>query len=54
MDYKMDAQTGYLNLQINPLGDPKARVEACEKEIASALEKHGCILIIQVAAKDQT
>ena len=49
MDYVMKAATGKFTLVS---GDPKSRIEACEKEIAAVLEKYGCILIVQVAAKE--
>ena len=49
MDYEMKVETGFLKLsEITP----QSRIKACEKEIAEALEKHGCILIVQVAAKE--
>ena len=51
MDYVMNALTGYMHLKAPET--PEQRIAACEKEIAAALEKHGCILIVQVAAKEE-
>ena len=52
MNYELKAETAHIRL--STADDPQARIAACEKEIAAALEKHGCILIVQVAAKDET
>ena len=52
MDHVMHAEPGVFKVMGVPLDDPKSRIEACEKEIAAVLEKYGCILIVQVAAKE--
>lgn len=49
MHYKMDSKTGYFHVT----DTPRSRIEAAEKEIAAVLGKYGCILIVQVAAKDK-
>ena len=52
MDHVMHAEPGRFAVVGMPLGDPKSRIEDCEKEIAAVLEKYNCILIVQVAAKE--
>jgi hypothetical protein len=48
MNYELKAETGFLKLEALT---PEQRIAAAEREIAAALEKNGCILIVQVAAK---
>ena len=48
--YELKAETGYLKLESVT---PESRIQACEREIAAALERHGCILIVKVAAKPE-
>jgi hypothetical protein len=38
------------DLQVIPK-DPHIRVQECEDEIMEVLKKHGCILVIRVAAR---
>ena len=47
MDYELKAKTAYLNRTLTP----QDRVQKCEREIAEILEKYGCVMIVQVAAK---
>jgi hypothetical protein len=41
---------GEPDLQVIPK-DPHVRVMECENEIMEVLKKHGCILVIRVAAR---
>jgi hypothetical protein len=50
MNYELKAETGFLKLESVT---PESRIQACERDIAAALEKYGCILIVQVAAKPE-
>lgn len=50
MNYELKAETAYLKLESVT---PESRIQACERDIAAALERHGCILIVQVAAKPE-
>ena len=54
MHYELRAQTAYFNLKGQELVSAEDRIKECEQEIAAALERHGCILIVQVAAKETT
>ena len=49
MDYTLNAAPAVLKLEST---SPEQRIAECELDIAAALEKHGCILIVQVAAKE--
>ena len=52
MDYVMHAEGGKLGIVGKDLGQTvEQRIQDCEREIAAVLEKYGCILIVQVAAK---
>ncbi len=56
MHYELKAETAHFNLKGMDIGASTVqdRIMACEKEIAAVLEKYGCILIVQVAAKEIT
>jgi hypothetical protein len=48
--YELKAETGFLKLdKVDP---PEVRVASCESEIAAVLEKYGCILLVNVFAKE--
>ena len=51
MDYVMNAEGGKMGIVGRDLGTVEQRIQDCEREIAAVLEKYGCILIVQVAAK---
>ena len=48
MNYELNAAPAIIKL-VSP---PEVRIAECEREIAAALERHGCILIVQVATKE--
>jgi hypothetical protein len=55
MNYRMDAQTGYMKLTpVNgtSLMSAEERVKKCEGEIAAVLDKYGCVLLVHVAARE--
>ena len=54
MDYVMNAEGGKIGIVGRDIGSTaEQRIRDCEKEIAATLLKYNCILIVQVAAKEE-